>query len=191
MVDTETTGLDVAAGHALVEVGTVTVDDGAIGETWSTLVNPGRPIPPDATAVHGIDDAAVARAPGPAEAAPELRRRCGEAVLVFHNAAFDLPFLARLLRAGGAPLLFNPVLDTLGLARGLSAVGGHSLGALAERFGIDPASTHRAAPDARRTAELLLALAPRWERDRGVRTLLELAAISQDVLRSRPRATAV
>jgi DNA polymerase III epsilon subunit-like protein len=56
-VDTETTGLSPAEGHALVEVATVTIDDSALGESWSSLVQPGRPIPADAAAVHGITDA--------------------------------------------------------------------------------------------------------------------------------------
>ncbi|HUK64216.1 MAG TPA: 3'-5' exonuclease, partial [Dongiaceae bacterium] len=63
VVDTETTGMSPAEGHALVEVATVVLENGTIGETWSSLVRPGRPIPPDASAVHGITDAMVAGAP--------------------------------------------------------------------------------------------------------------------------------
>ena len=63
VVDTETTGLDPAGGHVLVEVATVTIDDAAIGETWSSLIQPGRSIPAEAAAVHGITDTLVADAP--------------------------------------------------------------------------------------------------------------------------------
>ena len=192
MVDTETTGFSPAAGHAVVEIATIPITDGAIGDTWATLVRPGRAIPVEAAAVHGINDAMVLDAPEAGKVAGELRRRCGDLTLVFHNAAFDLSFLRVLLREGGTPPLLNPVIDTLGLARGFPAPGGYSLDALAARFGIARDTHHRAAPDASVTARLLLALTPRWEKERGVRSLPELAAISQDVLRrERARPPAV
>jgi len=182
-VDTETTGLDPAYGHALVEVATVVIDDGAIADTWTSLVRPGRSIPADAVAVHGITDAMVGDAPSPAPVAAELRKRCGDLPLVMHNALFDLPFLIAWMRQAGQPPLLSPIIDTLGLARGLVGAGGNSLGALAERFDLPREPRHRALGDAMTTARLFLALAERWERERGVRTLVELAAASQDALR--------
>ncbi|MBI5711418.1 MAG: 3'-5' exonuclease [Candidatus Eisenbacteria bacterium] len=187
VLDTETTGLDPASGHALVEVASVTLEDGVVRDTWATLVRPGRPIPPAAAAVHGITDAMVAQAPEPPPVAAELRRRCGDLPIALHNAAFDLPFLAALLSGAGQPPLLNPVVDTLGLARGLFDSGGNSLGALAARFRLPRETGHRALGDALTTARLLVVLAERWERERGVRTLAELAAASQDALRLAPR----
>jgi DNA polymerase-3 subunit epsilon len=102
---------------------------------------------------------------------------------VFHNAAFDLPFLARLLRDGGAEPLLNPVIDTLGLARGAVASRSYSLGALAGTLGLPREAAHRALGDALTTARLFLLLAERWERERGVTTVAELAAASQDAAR--------
>jgi DNA polymerase-3 subunit epsilon len=189
-LDTETTGLDPCLGHGLVEVACVSLDDGEIGEVWSTLVNPGRPIPADASAVHGITDRMVQDAPGPAEVAAEVERRCAGRPLVFHHAAFDLPFLAALLRRGGRRPLDQAVVDTLGLARGLFEQGGNGLGALAARFALPAEPAHRARGDALTTARLLRVLVPLWERERGVRTVAELAAASQDALRlagRRPR----
>jgi DNA polymerase-3 subunit epsilon len=183
VVDTETTGMNPSEGHALVEVATVVVANTAFGETWSSLVRPGRAIPADASAVHGITDAMVADAPLPAPVAAELRRRCGDLPLVFHNASFDLPFLIVLLRQAGQPPLLNPIIDTLGLARGLGGPGGNSLGALAARMGLPRETQHRALGDALTTARLFLALSGRWETERGVRTLAELAAASQDMMR--------
>ena len=190
VLDTETTGFDPAQGHGLVEVACVILEGGGIGPAWSTLVNPGRPIPSDAVAVHGITDAMVRDAPGPPEVAAELRRRCAGLPLVFHNAAFDLPFLSILMRRGGQPPLSEPVVDTLGLARGLFDSGSNGLGALALRFGLPAEPAHRALGDALTTARLLQVLAARWESERNVRTVAELAAASQDVLRlwsRRPR----
>lgn len=183
VVDTETTGLDPAYGHALLEVATVVIEDGVMGDAWTSLVRPGRSIPADAVAVHGITDAMVVDAPPPERVAAELRRRCGELPLVLHNALFDLPFLIVMMRQAGQPPLLSPIVDTLGLARGLIGVGGNSLGALAERFDLPREPRHRALGDAMTTARLFLALADRWERERGVRTLVELAAASQDALR--------
>jgi len=186
-VDTETTGMSPDSGHRLVEVARVEIADGALGADWSSLVRPGRPIPPDAARVHGITDAMVADAPEPGPVARELREACGDLPLVFHNAPFDLPFLIRLFRESGAPPLLNPIVDTLGLARGLPGSGSNSLGALASRLGLPPEPAHRALGDARTTARLFLALAARWEQEKGVRALAELAAASQDVMRVTAR----
>ena len=188
-VDTETTGLDPSAGHVVLEVACVPLEDGRTGDAWSSLVRPGRPIPADAARVHGITDAMVAGAPEPSAVAAELRRACGDRMLVLHNAGFDLPFIAALLRAGGQPPLWNPVIDTLGLARGLLPGAEHSLGALSRRFGLPSETAHRAAGDALTTARLFLRLAGDWERERGARTLSELAAASQDIIRLTRRAT--
>jgi len=185
-VDTETTGFEPSLGHALVEVATVAVADGVLGESWTSLVHPGRGIPPDASSIHGITDAMVADAPPPAAVGPELRRRCADLPLIFHNASFDLPFLIALLRQAGQPPLLNPIIDTLGLARGLGGPGGNSLGGLAARLGLPVETKHRALGDALTTARLFLALCARWESERGVRSLSELAAVSQDAMRLSP-----
>ncbi len=184
-IDTETTGL-FADGHSILEVASVRLDDGVVGEGWSSLVRPRRRIPAEATAVHGITADMVRDAPDPGAVATALEAEVGTRPLVFHHARFDLPFLQALMRAGGRPPLAQPVIDTLGLARGLDVRGGHSLGQLAQRLGIQRMERHRALPDATTTALLLVVLAERWERDRGVRSLMELAAASQDVLRRMP-----
>ncbi len=186
-LDTETTGMSPEAGAALVEVASVVIENGEIGATWSSLVRPGRPIPPDAVRVHGITDEMVADAPEPGSIAGRLRATCGDLPLVFHNAPFDLPFLTDLMRKSGEKPLLNPIVDTLGLARGLFEAGGNSLGSLAARLGLPPQSAHRALGDALTTAHLLLKLAPRWEEERETRSLAELAAASQDVVRLTAR----
>jgi DNA polymerase III epsilon subunit family exonuclease len=182
VVDVETTGWN-AANDSVIEIACVGVDDGALGESWSSLVRPGRPVPPEATRIHGITDAMLATAPMPAAVAGAFRERCGDATVAIHNAGFDLPFLAAMLRRHGAAPLFNPVIDTLGLARGLFGHGGNSLGELTQRHGIELRGAHRALGDARATAELLMALSPRWEAERGIASLAELEAASQDAIR--------
>jgi DNA polymerase-3 subunit epsilon len=163
-----------------------------MGDEWSSLVRPGRPIPREASAVHGITNAMTAGAPGPAEIAGRLRERCAAHPLVFHNAEFDLPFLRALLRGAGQPPLVAPVIDTLGLARGLFGPGGNSLGVLARRLALPPEPPHRALGDARTTARAAVILIERWERERGATSLDEVAAASLDQMRlmRRPRGAA-
>jgi DNA polymerase-3 subunit epsilon len=182
-VDTETTGMSPADGHRLVEVARVPIVGGTLAEGWSSLLQPGRAIPPDATRVHGITDAMVAGAPPAAEVGRELRAACADLPLVFHNAPFDLPFLIALFRESGAPMLLNPIVDTLGLARGLYGQGSNSLGALATRLGLPAETAHRALGDARTTARLFVRLAALWAEQKQVHSLSELAAVSQDVMR--------
>lgn len=185
VIDVETTGL-FPDGHRILEVASVRLDDGRAGEAWSSFVRPDRRIPPEAVAVHGITAEMVQDAPDARAVAAALAAEIGARPLAFHHARFDVPFLRALMREGGQPPLTQPVIDTLGLARGLEPRGGHSLGRLAQRYGIQRMERHRALPDATTTALLLIALAERWERDRGIRSLMELAAVSQDVLRRMP-----
>lgn len=187
-VDTETTGFYPAQGDRVTEVACVPVDDGAPGEGWSSLVHTSREIPAEVTRITGITPAMVAAAPAPAIAGATLRAACGERALAFHNAPFDLPFLAVLFAEAGVPPLANPVIDTLGLARGLNGTGGNSLVAVAKRLGVpDPDRAHRALDDARTTALVLVRLAAEWEERKGIRSLMELAAVSQDVMRTTGR----
>jgi DNA polymerase-3 subunit epsilon len=186
VIDVETTGWDPAA-DAIVEIAVVTVAGGETGGEWATLVSPGRPVPESATRVHGIDDRLLAGAPAPDEVAPAVRARCEADALALHNARFDLPFVNALLRSAGLASLLAPVVDTLGLARGLGDGEGNTLGELAQRFGVPHAGLHRALPDARVTAALLVRLAARWQAERGVRNLSELAAASLDALRLSSR----
>jgi DNA polymerase III epsilon subunit-like protein len=92
-----------------------------------------------------------------------------------------------MFRTAGAPPLVNPVLDTLGLARAFTGEGANSLQALRERLGLPAEAAHRALGDAVTTARVLIALAGRWERERGARSVLELAAASLDVMRQTAR----
>jgi len=101
IVDVETTGFDPAR-DAVVEVACVRLRGFEEIDAFVSLVDPERPIPATASAVHHLTDADVARAPRFAEVARELERRCAGAVIVAHNAPFDLSFLPML---GEAPAL--------------------------------------------------------------------------------------
>src|SRR6185437_6607577 len=103
LIDTETTGRDAAADR-IVEIGIVLGLRGEVTGRFSKLINPGRPIPPEVSAVHGIKDADVAGQPSFAEIAGEMLDFLGNAVPAAYNAAFDRGFVfAELERAGVRP----------------------------------------------------------------------------------------
>lgn len=198
-VDTETMGFDVKNGHRLVELAWIRIVDGGIVEEWSTLVNPGQPIPPGASNVHKIFDGMVAGSPRPADVGKAVREALGDFPLVFHNAPFDLPFLKVFFEEAGAPPLANPIVDTLGLARELFGASGNRLGELARKLALpEPRRSrraeggtdrgeHSAAWDAHLTAQLFVKLAGLWEAKRGPCSLAELAAFSMDKMRLTAR----
>lgn len=100
-VDVETTGID-AAKCAVVEVACQVVEGGRVVETFESLVNPMCAVPPFVTAIHGIDYGMVWGQPRLRELVPALRELCRGAVIVAHNAAFDLRFLPFLARQPAA-----------------------------------------------------------------------------------------
>ncbi len=148
-LDLETTGLNPEK-DAIIEVGAVKYRDGEPVEEFSTLINPGRPIPYEITLITGITDRDVSAAPSFDRIVGPLMRFVGQHPVVGHNIGFDLGFL----RIQGV-LSENVGLDTWELATILlPALPGYSLGALAARFGIASPSQHRALDDAQATARL-------------------------------------
>lgn len=161
--DTETTGLSTETDE-IVQIGAVRILNGrrVEGETFETLVDPGRPIPSVSTRIHGIDDGAVTGAPGPVEAVRAFHRFAQGSVLVAHNAPFDLAFLRRHAEAGGVRF-DHGVLDTVLLSAAVYGEGvPHTLDAIAGRLGVplDPLVRHTASGDAIATADVLLHLVP-------------------------------
>ena len=137
-LDLETTGLNPDK-DAIIEVGAVKFRDGEIVEEFTTLVNPGRPIPPEITMITRITDRYVLDAPLFERIEAPLLRFVGQAPVVGHNVSFDLGFMRSRPAAG------NIGLDTWELATiVLPSQPGYSLGALAERFGLALPNAHRA-----------------------------------------------
>lgn len=151
--DLETTGRD-ANTCQVVDIAAVRVRDGKIVDEFSSLVNPGCPIPADATATHRITDAMVAGAPSFAEVWPQFRAFCGNDIVVAHNGyAFDFKILSRL--AGG--LQGIGTYDTLPLAREL-VPSSRRLEDLARKYEVDTGQSHRALDDSRALAKIFLRL---------------------------------
>ena len=178
VVDLETTGLRPGAA-AICEIGAVRVRGLELGETFETLVNPRRPLPAPIAALTGIEPAALRGAP-PAELA--VRRFldfAGDAVLVAHNARFDLGFLDVEVERLTGRRLAAPVVDTVWLARRLleGRIARVGLASLAHFFGTSVRPCHRALADAQATAEILLALLG-LAQERGACTVAELVELS-------------
>jgi DNA polymerase-3 subunit epsilon len=139
ILDTETTGLDPALGHRIVEIGGLElVHHVPTGARFHCYVNPQRDMPAEAFAVHGLTSEFLRDKPLFSDIVEELLLFLGDARLVIHNAAFDLNFLnAEFSLARRDPLLPGRVVDTLQLARVRHPMGPNSLDALCKRYGID------------------------------------------------------
>jgi DNA polymerase III epsilon subunit family exonuclease len=154
--DVETTGLHAICDH-IVEVGAVRFGFGGLGETFESLVNPGVPIPRDATALHGITDGDVAGAPPFADVCPDLIRFLGEGIVVAHNAPFDASFLLSECDRAGVPAPPLLALDSCALARAaFPALASYSLDSLVGALSLGRSRGHRALPDAIAAADLFL-----------------------------------
>lgn len=159
VVDVETTGSQPGLWDRITEIAIVPVEQGRVGEPWSQLVHPGRPIPPMITALTGISDQMVADAPRFAEIAGDVVTRLEGAVFTAHNAPFDRRFVdAELMRARGEQLA-GTALCTVRLTRRLvPTLSRRSLDRVTSYFGIPIAARHRAAGDAVATAHVLVRL---------------------------------
>jgi DNA polymerase III epsilon subunit family exonuclease len=157
--DCETTGTDVTEDE-IVSLALIRLDgDGCEESRYTVLVRPSRPIPAEATAVHGISDGDVERAPRFAQIAPGLLALLGEAVFVAHNASFDLGMLRRAF--GRESIEYRPgaVACTLEAFRLLEPLAdNHRLQTICDRRGVVLADAHDAMSDVLATTALLRVL---------------------------------
>lgn len=188
-LDTETTGLDPRSAR-IVQIGAVRLEGAALAADapLEVLVDPGSPIPPGSTAIHGIGDADVAGRPRFAALAGALAEWLGDAVLVGHTIGFDLAMLAREHALAGLSWQAPPAIDIRHLAR-LAQPGlmQDDLDRLCAGLGIAIEGRHTALGDARATALAYAALVPLL-RARGIRTLAEAMAASRALVDRQPGA---
>ncbi|MFC7344102.1 DEDD exonuclease domain-containing protein [Saccharopolyspora griseoalba] len=182
VVDLETTGGD-RAGDAITEIGAVKVRGGEVLGEFGTLVDPERDIPPAVVSITGITQAMVHDAPRLDSVLPAFLEFCRGAVLVAHNAPFDIGFLRAGCERLGLDWPKPKVLDTVRLARRVltrDETPNHKLGTLARVLGARTEPVHRALDDARATVDVLHALLERVG-PLGVRTLEDLLGHLPDV----------
>jgi DNA polymerase III epsilon subunit family exonuclease len=156
VIDVETTGRDPKVAD-LIEIGAVRLRGGAVVDTFSTFVDPGRSI--FGAQMHGITDADVKGAPVPKEAAQKLLAFIGGAPVVGHNVGFDLGFLDEALGESGK-FTAGGYFDTLTIAReAYPDLESYKLGDVAKFFGVIMETAHRGLADAEATAAILLRFA--------------------------------
>jgi DNA polymerase III epsilon subunit family exonuclease len=164
VIDVETTGFSPAVDR-VVEIGCAEVDGDQIVARWSTLVNPGRAIPAEATAIHGITDAMVARAPSLKRALKHARLLCRGRIVAAHSARFDLSFVG--------PSIAAQALCTMRLARAVFPEApnykNQTLRAFLDIDGRagESFAVHRALGDALVTAHILIVCRRRFAGLRG------------------------
>jgi DNA polymerase III subunit epsilon len=156
VLDTETTGLDPADGHRVLEIGAVEiVHQSLTGKVFHVLINPERDVPEDAVRVHGHNAAALKDKPVFATVVDDFLAFIGDSKLVIHNADFDVRFVnAELARLGRAAIDMERVVDTLTLARKKHPGQPNNLDALCDRYGVD--RTRRVRHGALLDAEILV-----------------------------------
>lgn len=178
IVDVETTGWDPEVAR-ITEIAAVRVRGGQTCEVFSSLVDPGCPIPGPVADLTNITDALVAGAPRIADVLPGFLGFARGAVLAAHNAAFDVGFLTAGCRACGLAWPDFTVLDTVAVARATLRAGevpDCKLSTLARHFGSAVTPSHRALPDALATADVLDALLGRLAAA-GVCTFTDLSSL--------------
>lgn len=181
VVDLETTG--ASAEDAITEIGAVKVRGGEVLGEFQTLVNPQTRIPPLIAVLTGITDQLVADAPLLTQALPSFLAFAGDAVLVAHNAAFDIGFLKRACAAQDRRWHQPDVIDTVGLARQAllrDEVPNFRLATLARHLRAGTTPNHRALDDARATVDVLHGLLERVG-NLGVSSLEDLLEFTRKV----------
>jgi len=153
--DTETTGFSRTYDN-IVEIGAVRIRNGEVLEEKSWLINPHRPIPRRASQVHGITTPMVKSAPSFAEVYPEFLDFIGDAVLVAHNARFDIEMVRAEAERNELAMPQNVVIDSLKLFRKwYPEAPSHQLSVLAEQVGVAGDGFHRGMADSRYAALIL------------------------------------
>ena len=153
--DLETTGLNPIA-NAIVEIGAVLVENGVITKEYHQLVNPGCPMPPDASAVNHITDDMLSDQPAIHQVLPSFLSFVGDDILAAHNASFDIKFLAQACMRNRFRIPLG-YFDTMTLARYWPESEDKKLISLCDVAGVEIETFHRALDDARAVAGLISA----------------------------------
>ena len=175
--DIETTGFS-PVNNKIIEIGAVKIQQGEITDRFSVFVNPGVPIPFEIEKLTSINDSMVMDAPPIEVILPQFLDFCQDAVLVAHNANFDMSFIMENAKRQGLSRKFTFV-DTLGIARVLlTHQAKHTLDAVAKTLSISLENHHRAVDDAECTAHIFLKFSAMLK-ERGADTLSKINALGE------------
>jgi DNA polymerase III epsilon subunit family exonuclease len=154
-LDVETTGLSPWFGDRICEIAILCCKGEEILAAFDTLVNPARPISPGAARVNGLTEADLADAPSFAEIFPKVEPLLEDAIIVGHNAPFDLGFVSSEFNRLGRQFPPVEMIDTLRLARDYFAFHSNGLQSIADALMIDRTGAHRAMADVLTTRKVL------------------------------------
>lgn len=176
--DIETTGFSPVSNR-IIEIGAVKVVNGEITDRFSTFVNPQVPIPFRIEKLTNINDSMVMDAPLIETVVPEFLDFCGDAILVAHNASFDMSFIKENVQRQHLNREFTYV-DTLGIARVLLPnQAKHTLDAVCKTLGISLENHHRAVDDAEATAQMFVKMIPMLK-EQGAAKLADVNAMGEN-----------
>ncbi|MEK7636980.1 MAG: 3'-5' exonuclease [Patescibacteria group bacterium] len=165
VLDVETTGLDPAAGHDVIEIAAQKIHGRDVVGEFVSLVKPAKPLPTDVAdfhAKHGItQDLLNAEGKDPDAVVPELVSFIGPSVIVGHNVAFDLGFINEHLKRLGRPALTNQYIDTVEIAKRYLILASYKLSNVAAYLKVPQPSAHRALVDVITTREVFYKLIER------------------------------
>ena len=147
-LDLETTGLSPWFGDRICEVGIILTEGKRIKATYQALVNPQRPLSPAAASTNRLTDQELKGAPPFSQVAGQIEAHLQDAIVVCHNAPFDLQFLDSEFRRMGKEIEIPNLADTHAIARELFETPSYTLVSLAEAFCLDKVEAHRALADA-------------------------------------------
>ena len=185
--DIETTGFSPVSNR-IIEIGAVKVVNGEIADKFSTFVNPQVPIPFHIEKLTSINDSMVMDAPVIEEVLPQFMEFCGDAVMVAHNASFDMSFIKENVMRQQLNKTFTYA-DTLGIARVLFPnQAKHTLDAVCKTMGVSLENHHRAVDDAGATAEIFVKMIPLLK-EQGVENLKQInewGASSKEIVKRLP-----
>lgn len=185
--DLETTGIQPKT-DAVVEIGAVRFDGAEPVGTFCTLINPGRPIPPEASAVNGISDEMVADQPVIETVLVDLAEFCGDLPLVAHNAPFDFKFLLNAVETHKAKAPSGIVLDSCALARIVfPGMINYKLGTLVNHFGFPSGNFHRAEVDSVYCGQLFAKIVESLEKGGQSATVPALLDLTKQTLMKFPQ----
>ncbi|MGG1879287.1 PolC-type DNA polymerase III [Paenibacillus cisolokensis] len=185
--DIETTGLSITA-NKIIEIAAVKMQEGKEIDRYATFVNPHERIPYHIQQLTNINDEMVKDAPELEDVMKEFVAFVGDAVLVAHNARFDVGFIQASLKNLGMETLDNPYLDTVELARLLHpGMKNHRLNTLADKYKVALESHHRAIDDTVALAGILNGLLADAEKMKGIKMLDRLNDyVGTDLSNARP-----
>lgn len=174
--DVETTGLRADRGDKIIEIALLRVEPGVAPISFTSVLNPGRPVSDEILALTHISPDEISAAPCFADLSSEIRALLTGAVLVAHNARFDLGFLGIEFAARGETTPVRPVIDTLALAKNRFTFPNNKLGTIVAELGLPVSdNAHRAFADVDMTAQMLQVMIQRMK-DQGhiVETIADL-----------------